>query len=126
MKNMYIYLSNKPFTIMVFKILMLSIIMLLVNLVVFAQNQGLQKLKSFDENSYKNRLKNHEKFMPYNFRQQPPSSIKIGKSAINNLKVSDDGMAPMPRMSINKDIKYSMQIKKFNLQYPYAKPERLE
>ncbi|MCK5704547.1 MAG: hypothetical protein KAI29_25515, partial [Cyclobacteriaceae bacterium] len=35
------------------------------------------------------------------------------------LEVHEEDMAQMPNMSIKKDIHYTMQIKKYDLQYPY-------
>ncbi len=109
-----------------FKFILLAAFFVFAHLSLFAQNPGLKGLSHFDKNAYQNRLKNHEKFQLYNFEEHAFPLKKTEKNAINNLKVGDDGMAPMPKMSINKDIRYSMEIKKYKLHYPYSEPERIK
>lgn len=111
---------------MALKPALLSIVIILASSSVFAQNHGLQKLRGFDEKSYKNRLELHGKLMPYMLDQHSPSIKTKEENAISNLRVGEKGMARIPKMKINKDINYSMQIKELKLQYPYSKPDRIE
>ena len=41
-------------------------------------------------------------------------------------EVKEEEMEQMPNMQIKKDVHYHMQIKKYELQYPYVKPDRIE
>ena len=94
----------------------------------YGQDSKYQRLYPFDNEKFKERLKEYNSLVldtVPNLEEALASNIN-NKYAMKWHKVEEDEMAPMPNMQIKKDVNYHMQIKKYELQYPYVKPDRIE
>ncbi len=94
----------------------------------FGQDAKYQKLFQFDIEKFKERLKENNSF---ELDALPEIQGVIASNFNKNysmrwFEVKEEDMAQMPNMSIRKDVHYTMKIKKYELQYPYAKPDRIK
>ena len=86
-----------------------------------AQDSKYEMLIPFDDEPFKERLKEFN-LLELDSLQIIQGSIVLKdntKYSMMWLEVHEEDMAQMPNMSIKKDIHYTMQIKKYDLQYPY-------
>ncbi|MCK5470758.1 MAG: hypothetical protein KAI99_19680 [Cyclobacteriaceae bacterium] len=87
----------------------------------FAQDSKYEMLIPFDDEQFKGRLKEFN-LLELDSLQIIQGSIVLkdkNKYSMRWFEVHEEDMAQMPNMSIKKDIHYTMQIKKYDLQYPY-------
>jgi len=92
----------------------------------FAQNFVLEPFTPLDSNIFKNLYPEHELFIPdssFNLKENTNELPMDDMRKSGVVKFNNEGMAPMPKMEIQNDVNYTLQIKKYNFCYPYEPAE---
>ena len=92
---------------------------------IFAQNPESLKILPFDEEKY-NQLFDEDDLLFPDSVLSPVDSLSselIQPNDIYVIPVPEKEMAQMPNMPFKKDVHYTMQIKWYDLQYPYERKD---
>ena len=101
------------------KIITLILLLIGISCFVKAQDSKNGELLPFDTDKFNDRFKNfHELNLDTLHLKSDSASLNINNQySMRILKVPEDNLAPMPMMSIDKDVHYTMLIKKYKNYY---------
>lgn len=87
----------------------------------YGQNSNYERLLPFDDKQYKDLLEEYSIIKSDSLQVRQGSIVLKDKKkySIRLIEIHEENMAKMPNMTIKKDTRYSMLIKKYDSQYPY-------
>ncbi len=91
------------------------------------QDSKYERLYPFDNEAFKERLKDYNLFEKDTLKQAKEVIVPGNKNkySMKWLNVHEDDMAKMPNMPINKDIQFTMRIKKYESQNPKSTQRKI-